>query len=182
MGRRRAKHAVEYALFRALRSLLGAAPERWALQGGAALGWFAGVVLRIRRRAVDRNLQIAFPEESSGWRARNARACYAHLGREFVAVLRLARADPQDVVARTEVSGLEELRAAIAQTVGRGMEPDNIVTGKQMWWFAESQLGMGPFRWLVFQNKGGPLLAESESFWLPDHNGAIMTQFLDLSQ
>ena len=41
------------------------------------------------------------------------------------------------------------------------------VVGKKMWWVAGSDLGKGPFRWLVTQGKGGNLLATSASFDLP---------------
>ncbi len=124
MSRGRPKHAVEYALFRGLAWMLRALPEIWALRAGEALGWFAGVVLRIRRRDVDRHLEIAFPEQSSAWRGRTARSCFAHFGRESVAIFRLADVDREDIVARTTISGLEEVRASLGE--GRGLV---LVTG-----------------------------------------------------
>ena len=88
------------------------------------MGWVTGVVFRIRRRDVDRHLEIAFPECTSAWRRRTARACYAHFGRESVAIFRLAYVESPELVARTAVSGLEELRAALDE--GRGVV---LVTG-----------------------------------------------------
>ena len=38
----------------------------------------------------------------------------------------------------------------------------------KVWWVAEADFGKGPFRWVVYQNKGGKLLSESASFSLPD--------------
>jgi KDO2-lipid IV(A) lauroyltransferase len=124
MTRRRVSHAAEYVLFRTLSGLFRWAPEAWALRGGALLGWLAGVVLRIRRRDVDRHLLTAFPDAAPSWRRRVARGCYAHLGRESVAILRLALAEPEEIVARTDVSGLDELRACLDE--GRGVV---LVTG-----------------------------------------------------
>jgi KDO2-lipid IV(A) lauroyltransferase len=67
---------------------------------------------------------MAFPEHTPAWRGRTARRCYVHLGRESVAIFRLADADRRDLLARTTVSGLEEFRASLAE--GRGVV---LVTG-----------------------------------------------------
>lgn len=114
MTGRRARHAAEYALFRSVTAALRALPEGLALRVGAGLGWLAGAVLRIRRRDVDAHLAIAFPDRPPAWRRRVARASYAHLGREAVALFLLPGQDAERVVERTEVEGLEELRAALA--------------------------------------------------------------------
>jgi len=119
VSRRSLRHAAEYALFRAASAVLLALPEVVALRAGAALGWFAGSVLRIRRSVVDENLRRAFPERSSAWRRRVARASYAHLGREAAAMLRMAGLDRKDVVTRTDVEGLDAFRAALDE--GRGL-------------------------------------------------------------
>jgi len=118
------RHALEYALFRVLTGVLLALPERVGLALGGALGWVAGVVLRIRRADVDRHLLQAFPGESAAWRARVARGSYVHLGREAVATFRLAGMDAGAVVARTTVEGHDAFRAAVAE--GKGVV---VVTG-----------------------------------------------------
>ena len=46
--------------------------------------------------------------------------------------------------------------------------------GDKVWWVAKEGLGTGPFRWLVYQSKGGRLLATSEPFYLPDLNGGTV--------
>lgn len=112
------RHRVEYAAFRLLRGLLRSLPEGTALRLGGALGWVAGVVLRIRRRVVDRHLEGAFPDRPPAWRRRVARACYVHLGRESVATLLLSNLTAEDVVARTTVEGLEPIRAAVEAGTG----------------------------------------------------------------
>lgn len=118
------RHRFEYATFRLLRGLLRALPEEAALRLGGALGWVAGTVLRIRRKVVDRHLEIAFPDRSSAWRTEVARGCYVHLGRESVATLVLSGLEAEDVVARTTVEGLEPVREAVE--AGRGAV---VVTG-----------------------------------------------------
>jgi len=124
VSRRALRHSAEYALFRAATAVLLGLPEGVALRAGAALGWFAGTVLRIRRGVVSRNLRRAFPDRGASWRRRVARASYAHLGREAVAMLRMAGLDREGVMARTDVEGLEAFRAALAE--GRGLV---LVTG-----------------------------------------------------
>ena len=64
------------------------------------------------------NLARAFPEASETWRRRTAAAAYAHLGREGVALLRMANLGPREVWERTEVEGLEMIREALARDQG----------------------------------------------------------------
>ena len=39
--------------------------------------------------------------------------------------------------------------------------------GSKVWWVATTDLGKGPFRWAIFANQGGQLLAASQPFDLP---------------
>ena len=55
------------------------------------------------------------------------------------------------------------------------------VIGKQVWWVAESDLGKGPFRWLICQGEGGRRLATSESFDLPGSEGRTVQVEVSLS-
>ncbi len=41
----------------------------------------------------------------------------------------------------------------------------------QIWWVAPRDFGKGPFRWQVYQSRGGRLLAASPSFSLPHSTG-----------
>ena len=43
--------------------------------------------------------------------------------------------------------------------------------GKQIWEVFPSEFGKGPFRWLVLQGQGGPVLGESSPFFLPSSIG-----------
>lgn len=124
MPRAALSHRLEYGLFRILSALLGVLPEAVALRLGEGLGRGAGHLLRRRRAVVDANLARAFPEKSPEWRRRVADESWGHLGREAVSMLRLARLDADELVARTEMMGLDALQAALAE--GRGAV---IVTG-----------------------------------------------------
>jgi hypothetical protein len=43
--------------------------------------------------------------------------------------------------------------------------------GAKVWWVAKSDLGKGPFRWLVYGSKSGSLVDWSEPFYLPATSG-----------
>ncbi len=44
----------------------------------------------------------------------------------------------------------------------------------QSWWVGEDMFGDGPFRWRLYENINGRLLATSESFDLPAHAGLMV--------
>jgi Kdo2-lipid IVA lauroyltransferase/acyltransferase len=102
-------HRIEFLLFRVVRGVASAVPEGIAVRAGALLGWFAGTVLRIRRKDVDEHLSWAFPELSAAERARLARRSYRHLGREAIVLFRYGGWKRDDVFERIEVVGLEAL-------------------------------------------------------------------------
>lgn len=118
------RHRLEYLAFRgaagAARLLGDAASERLL----AAAGRLAYRPLGIRRRLVEAHLRQAFPGRDEAWIRRTAAAAYAHLGREGAAMIRLSSLSREHIIARTEVEGLDEFRAALAQ--GRGLV---LVTG-----------------------------------------------------
>jgi hypothetical protein len=39
--------------------------------------------------------------------------------------------------------------------------------GRKVWWVDRADFGKGPFRWVVYERRGGEPLAQSESFHLP---------------
>lgn len=49
----------------------------------------------------------------------------------------------------------------------------DIVNGRTIWWVTEKDWGTGPFRWAVFAQTDGILLATSEPFYLPSQAGTI---------
>jgi len=106
------RYGVEFCIFRALSWVVVALPERAALGLSSLLGWFVGVVLRVRRVDTDQHLHIAFPERDTAWRRRVALGSYIHFAREAAMTVRLFRMAPEDIVQRTEVEGFEALRDA----------------------------------------------------------------------
>lgn len=91
---------------------------------GGAAGWLAGSVLRVRRDDVDRHLALAFPDREPAWRRGVAAESYRHLGREGVAMLRMAELDREAVRRRTRMEGMDGIRRAVES--GRGAV---VVTG-----------------------------------------------------
>lgn len=118
MSGRAVRHWGEYAFFTAVRWKLRFLPEGLALWFGGALGWFVGRVLGVRRDVVEANLRIAFPDRSPEWRDQVAAASYDHLGREAIAVLRMAWMTPQEIVDRTTIEGFEDFQEALAEGKG----------------------------------------------------------------
>lgn len=113
------RHRLEYVAFRCVTGGFGAAPEGLADRFGAGLGWLAARVGKPRWGVVSEQLERAFPEADEGRRRDVGRQCYAHLGAEAVAMLRLARLDSRKVLARTRMIGRDVLEEA-AQA-GRGI-------------------------------------------------------------
>lgn len=115
--RHQPRHRVEYALARSLEGAVASLPEGMADAFGRRLG-AAVYRLGIRRKTVEQNLRLAFPEATDAWRDDVARRAYEHLGREAAAMLRLSRLDPQAVVDRTVTRGWDELNEALAEGNG----------------------------------------------------------------
>lgn len=124
--RRRAtlQHRVEFGLFRLVRWKLSLLPLSVALALGEALGWLVGRGLRVRDRVVQRNLGRAFPELGPLERNRLASRAWRHLGREGVMLFRGPGLGRAQIRAITEIEGLDDIRAALAE--GRGVV---LVTG-----------------------------------------------------
>jgi hypothetical protein len=47
------------------------------------------------------------------------------------------------------------------------VEENGDIIGEKVWWVYETNLGQGPFRWLVYEGRGGRLIAAGDSFHLP---------------
>lgn len=113
-------HRVEHAAFAgavALSALLG---ERASAAFGEAIGRFGYFPLRFRRKLVEDQLHRAFPEKGDRWIRKTMRGAYAHLGREALATIRLARATQEQVIERTRmVRGFAEFQAAVR--AGKGV-------------------------------------------------------------
>lgn len=109
---------AEHLALRLAAGLWSLLPESLALRVGAAMGVFAGSVLRIRRRDVAQHLAWAFPDRTASWRRRIARGSYAHLGREAVVMFRSGGWSAERVLERTSVVGFERFREAAGSGAG----------------------------------------------------------------
>ena len=45
------------------------------------------------------------------------------------------------------------------------------IVGQRVWWVDQADLGKGPFRWLVYRDRKGALIATSDPFYLPRRVG-----------
>jgi KDO2-lipid IV(A) lauroyltransferase len=112
-------HRLQHLAYRIVLGALRLVPEELALRIGARVGWMAGVVFGFRKKIVQEHLRIAFPDKDESWRRDLLHASYRHLGREGLATFLLSGLSEEEILARTEVEGLEELQAAVA--LGRGV-------------------------------------------------------------
>ncbi len=116
--RRRAQHRLEYGLVLLARGFDRVVGARLSGRLAAALGRFAYRRLGIRRRVVEQQLRDAFGDRDERWIGRVAAASYEHLGQEAMMLLRLSRLGRDEVIAATEVRGLEALRQAVESGAG----------------------------------------------------------------
>lgn len=103
------RHRIEFQLLRAAGMLLRRLPERLACRVGELTGVVSGSLLRLRRRDVDTHLALAFPNETEAWRARVARASYAHVGREIVVLLRMSARSAEEIAALLHLEDFEQV-------------------------------------------------------------------------
>ena len=115
MNRPHLSHRLEHLVVVSVAAVVIRLPEAAAVALGAALGWIAGSLLRIRRGVVRENLARAFPERSPSWHRRVTRASYRHFGREVVSLIRFGHMLPAEVRARCEVEGLELIQGPLAR-------------------------------------------------------------------
>ena len=112
-------------LFRAISWFFSRLPARWAEAWGAMLGFFAGRVIRLRRRRADAHLARALHlEDDPVARTRILRGMYRHLGLCLAEFLRLPTWTRAKIDACIELDHFERLQSAIA--AGRGVI---VVTG-----------------------------------------------------
>ncbi|HEY0303318.1 MAG TPA: hypothetical protein VGC44_00025 [Longimicrobiales bacterium] len=111
-------HRAQQVLFEGTVRLAQALGDTGSSALGASLGKLGYFPLRFRRALVEKHLRWAFPDRDDAWIRATARAAYAHLGREAIATIRLARMTRTDVLARTTVIGLDEFRSALAEGNG----------------------------------------------------------------
>jgi Kdo2-lipid IVA lauroyltransferase/acyltransferase len=111
-------HRAEYLLTRGAEAAVSRLPLHLAEAFGAAVGGLVHRPLGIRSDVVHGNLRRAFPDAAPEWIEAVARSAFRHLGRETIATMRLSSLGDAGIVDRTEMVGLEDLVAALAE--GRG--------------------------------------------------------------
>ena len=112
-------HRLQPLAYRLVLGVLRLVPEGLALKMGAWVGWTAGVVFGFRRTIVEEHLRLAFPERDEAWRRKLLHDSFRHLGREGLATFLLSGLSKEEILARTEVEGLEKLEEAVA--LGKGV-------------------------------------------------------------
>lgn len=113
------KRRLEYSLFAGLISLLARSP-RWLLAlERKALIFFLRKGSPRHARLVAHNLALAFPGETTPRRKRLQDGVYEHFGRIFIEIARtFARREPQAILARTHVRGLDILERVLGKKRG----------------------------------------------------------------
>lgn len=91
----------------------------WSIQRGLAdaLGWVAFALVRVRRKVVEANLRLCFPELDAPARRRLARRHYQSLALGILEVARCWWREPADLPPH-RIEGLDLLRAAAAKGKG----------------------------------------------------------------
>lgn len=151
-------HRIEHVLLSGILAASGFFGENAAIAFGGAVGRLAYFPLRFRRKLVETHLRLAFPERDEPWVEQTTRRAYEHLGREALATLRLAKLSREDVLARTTVLGLDELRAALAEGNGVVLASGHI--GNHEFGAAALSVRGVPME-MVVQKAGNPLFDEA---------------------
>jgi KDO2-lipid IV(A) lauroyltransferase len=111
-------HRVEYSFLRTIMAAGLRVSEPAAERMGVSLGRLAHS-LGIRRKLVDNNLALAFPEKDEAWRRNIALASYQHLGCELMWTLRMSALTRAELADRSELVGAEQAIATL--TSGKGV-------------------------------------------------------------
>lgn len=112
------RNYAEYAAFRVARALAGLLSPAGLARVGDVVGNFYSTLGGRRRRIIDFNLRLAFPESSDEERRELARAVTRHFARSALDAIRLQRLQPDELLAAVEVAGIDNIERALAY--GRG--------------------------------------------------------------
>jgi KDO2-lipid IV(A) lauroyltransferase len=112
------RNHVEFAAFRLARGLAGLLSPASLARVGDVVGNFYSVLGGRRRRIIDFNLGLAFPEMSGDERRALARAVTRHFARSALDAIRLQRLRPEELLATVDIAGLQNIVKALG--LGRG--------------------------------------------------------------
>jgi len=113
------RNHVEFTAFRVARGLTGLLSPTALARVGDVLGDLYSMTGGRRRRIIDFNLRLAFPEKSDSERRRLAREVTRHFARSALDAIRIQRLHPDDLLATVDISGWENVELATA--FGRGV-------------------------------------------------------------
>ncbi|HSN57738.1 MAG TPA: lysophospholipid acyltransferase family protein [Candidatus Sulfomarinibacteraceae bacterium] len=120
MSRRRTalRNRFEFGLYRAARALVEVLSPAASARLGAAIGSAFHRLARRRRRILDFNLGLAFPELDAAARRELGREVSRHFGRVALDAMRVQRLSPDRLRAEVTVEGGANLRAALERGHG----------------------------------------------------------------
>jgi KDO2-lipid IV(A) lauroyltransferase len=113
------RNHVEFAAFRLARGLTGWLPPAGLAKVGDVLGNFYAALPGRRRRIIDFNLRLAFPDMPDDERRALARAVTRHFARSALDAIRIQRLRPEELLAAVDVVGGENIERALSH--GRGV-------------------------------------------------------------
>jgi len=117
--RRMLRNRLEYALYLSARGVVSRVRPTTGARLGAVLGDLFMMVGGSRRRIINFNLRLAFPELTDDERRLLARRVARHFVRVTLDAMRIQRLTPQELKSGVEVQGREHVEAALA--LGRGL-------------------------------------------------------------
>lgn len=147
------QHRIEYALFGGMVSLAVLLGDRGADGLGNIVGRL-GYLLGFRRKLVESNLRIAFPDADDAWIRATVRQAYEFVAREALAMLRAGRLSREEVLERTAIKGADVMRDALAEGHGVVLVSGHIGNHE----LGVAALGLrGYIGDIVVQKQGNPL-------------------------
>jgi KDO2-lipid IV(A) lauroyltransferase len=141
--RRETRYALEAALATGFSAVVRRLPRRLVLSLGRSLGRLWGALDQRHLRIAAENLRRAFPEWDEERVGRTARAVYAHFGTILFDILWMEGRSREELLALTNVEGLELARGAVAS--GRGVVCPTGHFGNWEFQGVVSPLLVGPF-------------------------------------
>ena len=112
------RNHLEFLLFKLARGLVGVLSPAASARFGSFVGSVFYLVSRRRRRIIDFNLGLAFPEMGLDERRRLAREVSRHFGRVALDAIRLQRLTPEELRTEVTVEGVDNLQRMIESGVG----------------------------------------------------------------
>lgn len=141
--KRERRYALEAVLASVISAVVRRLPRRAVLALGRSLGRLWGTLDRRHLRIAADNLRRAFPDWDEERVLRTARGVYAHFGTILFDILWMEGRTGEELLAITDVEGLELARAAVAS--GRGLVCPTGHFGNWEFQGVVSPLLVGPF-------------------------------------